>query len=101
MHKKYSSFKDLLPGEYIVNTFSIVNTVYGERIRIDLQDTYMYLPQSFVKTLTSELIDELNKAPKIMVYKGKDINNRNALMLDFTEVSYFDKDLLGLLTQNF
>lgn len=100
-HKRYVSFKDLPIGEYIVNKFSIVNTVYGERIRVDLQDTFMYLPQSFLKTLTSDVIDELNKSPKLMIYQGKDVNNRNALILDFNDVSYFDNDLLGLLTPNF
>lgn len=100
-HKKYVSFKDLSNGEYIVNKFSIVNTVYGERIRIDLQDTYMYLPQSFLKTLTSEVLDELNKSPKVMVYQGKDSNNHNALILDFNDVSYFDSELLSLITPNF
>lgn len=101
VHKKFASFKDLLPGEYIINKFSIVNTTFGDRIRIDLQDSYMYLPESFLKTLTAELLDDLNKSPKIMVYHGKDSNNHNALILDFNDVSYFDSDLLGLITQNY
>lgn len=100
-HKKFASFKDLSPGEYIVNKFTIVNTAYGERIRIDLHDSYMYLPQCFLKTLTPELLEDVNKSPKLMVYEGKDGNNRNALVLDFNEVSYFDGELLGLLTPNF
>lgn len=100
-HKKYVSFKDLSPGEYIVNKFTIVNTVYGERIRIDLQNTYMYLPQSFLKTLTPEVLDDVNRSPKLMIYEGKDASNNNALILDFNDVSYFDNELLGLLTPNF
>lgn len=99
-HKKFASFKDLSPGEYIVKKFSIVNTMYGERVRIDLHDSYMYLPQSFLKTLTSEVIEDLNKSPKIMVYEGKDANNRNALILDFNDVSYFDGELFDLITPN-
>lgn len=100
-HKKYVGFKDLSPGEYIVNKFSIVNTVYGERIRIDLLETYMYLPQSFLKTLKPELLDDLNKTPKLMNYSGKDPNNRNTLILDFNDANYFDNELFGLLTPNF
>lgn len=100
-HKKFVSFKDLPPGEYIVNKFSITDTMFGERIRIDLQETYMYLPESFFKYLKPHHLDELNKAPKVMVYEGKDANNSNALILDFNEVSYFDGELLELITPNF
>lgn len=99
--KRFASFKDLPVGEYIVNRFSIVDTAHGERIRIDLHDSYMFLPQSFLKLLPSDVIEDLNKAPKVMVYNGKDVNNRNALILDFNEVSYYDNDVLGVLTQSF
>ena len=100
-HKKFASFKDFSPGEYIVTKFSIVNTVYGERIRIDLHDSYMYLPQCFLKTLKPEVLEDLNKSPKVMTYEGKDGNNHNALVLDFNEVGYYDSELLGILTPNF
>lgn len=100
-YKHFASFKDLLPGEYIVEKFSIVNTKYGERVRIDLHDSYMYLSKSFLNTLTPEVIDDLNKAPKMMLYQGKDAENGNSLILDFNEVSYFDSELFGLLTPNF
>lgn len=99
--ENFVSFKDLSPGEYIVEKFSIANTKYGERVRIDLHGSYMFLPQSFSKTLTPEVIDNLNKAPKMMVYQGKDAENGNAFILDFNEVSYFDSELFGLLTPNF
>lgn len=99
VHKKFASFKDLLPGEYIVNNFSIVDTTFGERVRVELADAYMFLPPCFLRTLKPEVIEDLNKSPKIMVYKGKDADNRNALILDFNEVSYFDGEVFGLLTQ--
>lgn len=101
VHKKFASFKDLSPGEYIVNKFSLVNTMFGERIRIDLHDTYMYLPEGFLKKLSTKLLDDLNRSPKIMVYQGKDAENHNALILDFNDVEYFDSELLGLITQNY
>lgn len=98
-HKKFVSFKDLPSGEYIVINFSTIDTNYGQRIRIDLQDdTYMYLPEIFVKKLKPEVIDVLNMSPKIMAYDGKDANNHNALILDFNEVNYFDNEFIGLLT---
>lgn len=99
--KRFASFKDLPVGEYIVNRFSIVDTAHGERIRVDLQGSYMFLPQSFLELLPPDVIEDLNKAPKVMVYSGKDVNNRYALILDFNEVSYFDNDVLGELTHRF
>lgn len=99
--KNFVSFKDLSPGEYIVNKFSIVNTKFGERVRVDLHHSYMFLPKGFLKTITPEVIDDLNKAPKMMVYQGKDVEAGNALILDFNEVTYFDSELFGLLTPNF
>lgn len=96
--KNFVSFKDLSPGEYIVNNFSIVDTTYGERLRVEMSNAFMFLPQCVLKQLNRELIDDLNKSPKVMVYKGKDVDNHNAIMLDFNEVSYFDNEMFGLLT---
>lgn len=87
--KKYQSFKDIQPGEYIVNQFSIVDTTHGPRIRIELGDSYMLLPERFVKTLDQSKIDILNKSPKIMIYSGKDSSNRDRLILEFRNESYF------------
>lgn len=102
VHKKFVSFKDLSPGDYIVNKFSVVNTTYGERIRMDLHDTYMYLPESFLKQVKPELLDALTKrTPKMMTYKGKDANNRNALMLDFNPVDYIDNEIFNYITPHF
>lgn len=98
---KFRSFTDILPGEYIVNKFSIVNTKYGERIRIDLHDSYMFLPKCFLKDLPREYIEEWNKAPKMMTYKGRDAENRDALILEFNEVSYYEAELFGLITPNY
>lgn len=86
--KKYQSFKDLEPGEYIVNHFTIVETMNGTRLRIELDDKYMYLPERFVRTIGPH-IDVLNKSPKVMVFSGKDSSDRDRLILDFRGSSYF------------
>lgn len=99
--KQFASFKDLSPGDYIVNKFSIVTSAYGDRVRIDLHDSYMYLPERYLKTLTEKVIEELNKSPKIMTYGGKDANNRNRLILDFNEVAYIAGDILNYITPEF
>lgn len=87
--KKYRSFKDIQPGEYIVNQFSMVDTTHGKRIRIELGDCYMLLPERFVKQLDQTKLDVLNKAPKIMIYTGKDSSQRDRLILEFRNESYF------------
>lgn len=99
--KKFVSFKDLTPGEYIVNKFRIVSTTYGDRIRIDLHDSYMLLPERYVKSLTEKVIEELNKSPKVMTYGGKDACNRNSLILDFNEVSYIANDVFEYITPDY
>lgn len=87
--KNFKSFKDLIPGEYIVNRFSLVMTTHGKRVCIDLDNgsTYMYLPERF--NFDENTIAELNSKPKIMVYGGKEgrtISSR--LILDFHDVDY-------------
>lgn len=89
LKKTFKSFKDLQPGEYIVTLFEKCETEKGERIRITIEDTYMYLPLRFYKALTEEALIELNKTPKIMVYGGKDTTTLNRLILDFKDASYF------------
>lgn len=83
--KSYKSFNELKEGEYIVNNFTFVDTTYGKRVRISLEDKFMFLPERFAEILNDDTIAELNSSPKIMVYGGKD-NKR--LILDFKPVSY-------------
>lgn len=74
--RSYKSFKTLTHGEYIIRRFSSIESNFGNRIRIDFDDGFSYLPERF-NTLSSEHITELNLTPKIMVYAGKDsVNSR-------------------------
>lgn len=94
LKRNFKSFKDLMPGEYIVKNFSIVNSTHGPRIRIDLADyTYMYLPERFINVLTQDKIDTLNLTPKVMIFSGKETTNRDRLILDFRELSYMTEML--------
>lgn len=77
------------PGEYIVTWFEKCTTDLGERVRVTIDDYFLYLPGRFNDVLTQEIIDELNKAPKIMIYGGKDAAAQNRLILDFKDASYF------------
>lgn len=94
LKKSFKSFNHLQPGEYIVSLFEKYETDHGERVRITIDDFYMYLPERFNKSLSQEVIDDLNKSPKIMVYGGKDVGAQNRLILDFKDASYFT-EMLG------
>lgn len=89
LKKPFRSFKDLDVGEYIVESFALVETKFGKRLRINLVDTYMYLPERFSMSLDDAALSELNSSPKIMVYSGKDMTDKDRLMLDFKDVPYF------------
>lgn len=99
INRTYQSFKDIQPGEYIVNFFSIVDTKHGVRIRIDMAQEFMLLPERFAKTLTAEKISLLNLKPKIMVYGGKDSTNRDRLILTFREADEFISGLYNCLDE--
>lgn len=94
--KYFKSFKDLVPGEYIVNKFSLVDTTHGKRVRIDMDNgsTFMYLPPRF--DFNEATIAEMNSAPKIMIYGGKDGRSvTSRLILDFEDVSYLSDQFLA------
>lgn len=78
--KTFQSFRTLQPGDYIVQRLTLVLTTHGQRIRIDFEETYMYLPERFAQIMTPEKIESLNSAlaPKLMmIFGGKDRNNRD------------------------
>lgn len=82
-NKPFKSFKNLDIGDYVVDNFQRVKTDYGDRLRIELSDSVMYLPERFSNLLQDEHLTDLNDSTVVMSYSGKDPNNRNRLLLDF------------------
>lgn len=80
--RSYKSFTNLPHGEYIIRRFSIVESRLGNRVKIDFDDGYAYLPERFNKLL-AEHIEELNMTPKIMVYSGLDSSTRRLVDIFF------------------
>lgn len=74
--RNFKSFKDLEVGEYPVRGFSLVNTQHGQRLRVDLEDCYLFLPERFVLHMNADFIAKLNSTKKLMVYSGKDLVNK-------------------------
>lgn len=87
----FRSFKHLSLGEYVVKNFKFVKTSYGQRVRIEIDNFFMYLPERVVDKLDNKLIDVLNSNPVMMTYLGKDPEVQNRLLLDF-EMLQVDKN---------
>lgn len=77
--RPYKSFSTLERGDYPVQKFSISDTKYGKRVKVDLKECFVYLPPRFsVELLNEEVIKELNEQDIVMVFHGKglDTNSR-------------------------
>lgn len=98
--KSYQSFKDLVPGEYIIEKFKRVETSHGGRVRIDIGTTYMLLPERY-NDLSDDDIKLLNSTPKVMVYDGKDSDNLNRLILDFRDTQTYFAEALNIVADEF
>lgn len=81
VNKPIQSFQNLTIGEHFVLNFQRVKTQFGKKIKIELTDSVMFLPERF--QLSNEALENLNKSTVIMVYGGKDATNKNRLILDF------------------
>lgn len=75
--KQYISFDKLPIGNYIVSNFTLVKTSYGSRLRVDIGDNVICLPQRYADDVTPEIVASFNDKPKLMIFKGKDPKYRN------------------------
>lgn len=88
--KPTKNFQDLPKGEHFVKHFRFIETKdYGNKIRIELADSYMYLPERYI--LSDEEIADLNKSVVIMKYLGKDQNNRLLLKFEKLQLNVGDQ----------
>lgn len=81
--KKYINFSKLPIGEYPVEKFSLVSTPHGDRIRADLAEYFIFLPQRYFDKVNEEKCVTLNKYNYIMVYNGKENTKNERLILSF------------------
>lgn len=79
----FQSFDKLEPGEYIVHSFTLVDTKLGQRIKVDLDNMFVLLPERFALGLSQDTILTLNETPKIMIFKGKDATKQNRYVSQF------------------
>lgn len=79
-------FDDLKVGTYSVDSFSMKNTRYGKRIFVNIEDFCVVLPPRFMERINKpQQIDNLNAEHYNMIYRGKDKNQKDLLLLSFVE----------------
>lgn len=71
--KKLVSFNNLNHGEYPVVAFELVEARFGQTLKADLGEQYVFLPKRFAENMTEEKVRDLNTIPQIMIYEGKDL----------------------------
>lgn len=82
--KPFRSFKNLVIGTYYVQNFQRSYTNYGDRIRVELFDCFVYLPARFSNILSDEHLSELNDYDNVaMTYAGRDSKYQERLLLEF------------------
>lgn len=94
--KPYCSFEKLPHGEHLIYGFALVKTKIDKenpRLRVDLGDKVVFLPERFSTYLTAEGVADLNVGQKVLIYNGKDVTNHNKLKIDFRAVDDFTADL--------
>lgn len=61
---------DLPFGEYPIRSFLWLETRFGSKIKLDLGDKFVILPNSCSKKQTRESVAALNFLPQIFVWNG-------------------------------
>lgn len=84
----FLKFDDLTVGSrYEIDHFALVDTQYGRRVSVWINEDILHLPIRFVKEIsTQEQIDALNENKYVMIYGGKDLNRKNRILIDFETV---------------
>lgn len=76
-NKPYRNFENLETGSYIITEFTKVETKFGPKIRVDIGNYLINLPQRYTDGMTPEYLEELNKTQVLMRYYGKDSKKNN------------------------
>lgn len=80
----FKNFDNIEIGVYNIVEFKFVETRYGKKVVVVTENFMCFLPDRIANAIKSdEAIIELNSAPYIMRYSGKDASRHNRVMLDF------------------
>lgn len=75
--REYTNFTQLPAGEYQIQKFAKVETPKGERLRVDLNEYYVFLPERYLNGINEEKLAELNNGKYVMVFKGKNTQKQD------------------------
>lgn len=83
--KRYINFEELPIGEHPIKYFQLGKSKFGMRVEAVLcSGSSVGLPERFHREFaTQEDIDTLNERQHILVFKGKDKQRNNRIMLEF------------------
>lgn len=102
--KKYVSFDNLPIGDYIIESFRLVTTKFGEKVRCEIGDKVVFLPKRCIEEMDGNAniqlkMFELNRGKYWLLYRGKDVSQENRLMVEIvSQDAYVNKFLnLGFL----
>lgn len=83
-NEKVKKFENLDHGTYLVKSFKLKDTPYGLRLFVQIDDFYLILPPRYTDKINSdEQLKELNDGKFKMIYRGKNKDEFNKLMIDF------------------
>lgn len=76
-NKPFTSFNSLEVGAYTVTGFTVIDTKFGKRVRVDMGNSLICLPERYTLGMTPEYLEELNNGPMKMIYTGRDPSKQN------------------------
>lgn len=81
---KIKKFENLDRGTYLVKSFELKETPFGLRLFVKIDDFGLILPPRYSDKINSdEQLKELNDGKFKMIYRGKNKDEYNKLMIDF------------------
>lgn len=91
--KPYVKFDDLSVGDYFIQSFAYVQTKYGKKIRLDIGEKVVFLPQRFITRIgeinIEKTLDEMNKGQYWLLYGGKDTSEFKRLILNIVSTAEY------------
>lgn len=77
-------FKNIRPGRYLVHKFKLLETKFGMKVLVEIDNFEAFLPPRFTELIGKpEIIKELNEDQYILIYNGK---SGRSYDIDFTKI---------------
>lgn len=76
--KQYRNYGDLAAGEYAVEKFEF-KEIKDDKVlvKVNLEEFFVFLPEWISKGMTQEQLNQMNSEKLVLVYYGKDAENKN------------------------